>query len=94
MLNTNLLPARQLQKAYKSIIEGVKTSNQVVILTTNNTPQAALISLADLDKIQQIKAKQANLDLLKLAIDNQGQLKDLPANLRERADEIVYTKNG
>lgn len=91
MLNTNLVPARNLQKSYKSIIEDVKTKKHAVILTTNNKPQAAIVNLEDLEKIQQIKATAASLDMLKLAIENREELKSLPTNLRERANEILYT---
>lgn len=92
MLNTNIIPARNLQKSYKSIIEGIKTKKNAVILTTNNKPQAAIVSLEDLEKIQQNKAMQVSLDMLKLAIDSKEELKSLPADLRKRANEILYTK--
>lgn len=91
MLNTNIIPARSLQKSYKSIIEKVKTKKQAVVLTTNNKPQAALVSLEDLEKLQQVKAAQASLDLLKLAVESKEQLKGLPADLREQANEILYS---
>lgn len=92
MLNTNFIPARNLQKSYKSIIEGVKTKKSAVVLTTNNQPQAAIVSLEDLAKLQQTKAIQASLDMLKLALESKKELKDLPADLRQRADEILYSK--
>lgn len=91
-MNTNNIPARNLQKSYKSIIEGVKTNKQAVILTTNDKPQAAIVSLEDLEKLQQAKATQASLDILKLATESREELKKLPSDLRERADEILYTK--
>jgi len=92
MLNTNVIPARHLQKSYKSIIEGVKAKKHTVVLTTNSKPQAAIVSLEDLERIQQAKAIQASLDMLKLAAESREELKDLPADLRERANEILYKK--
>ena len=95
MINTNIIPiipARNLQKSYKSIIERVKLKKHVVVLTTNNKPQAAIISLEDLAKLQQTKAVQASQDMLKLAFENKNELKNLPTDLRERANEILYTK--
>lgn len=92
MINANVIPARNLQKSYKSIIEEVKTKKKAVILTTNKKPQAAIVSLEDLDKIQQTKVKQASLDMLKLAIENREELKNLPSDLRQRADDILYNK--
>lgn len=90
MLNTSTIPARSLQKSYKSIIEDVKTKKRAVVLTTNNKPQAAIVSLEDLEKIQQARAIQASLDILELAIESRKELKNLPSDLRERADEILY----
>lgn len=92
MLNTNIIPARNLQKSYKAIIEGVKTNKKAVVLITNKEPQAAIVSLEDLEKIQQTKNIQASLDMLKLAIESREELKNLPADLRQKADEILYSK--
>lgn len=92
MLNPSFIPARSLQKSYKSIIEDVKTKKSVVVLTTNNKPQAAIVNLEDLEKLQQTKAAAASLDMLKLAVENREELKRLPADLRERANEILYTR--
>lgn len=92
MLNTNFLPARSLQKYYKAIIEDVRIKQKVVVLTTNNKPQAAIVSLEDLDRLQQSKAVQASLDMLKLANENKKELKNLPSDLREKANEILYQK--
>lgn len=92
MLNPNIVPARNLQKSYKSIIEEVRLKKRAVVLTTNNKPQAAIVSLEDLERIQQAKAVQASLDMLKLATESREELKSLPSDLRERANEILYTK--
>lgn len=90
MLNT--IPARSLQKSYKSLIENVRAKKYTIILTTNNKPQAAIVSLEDLERIQQTKAQQGTLELLRIADENKKQLKNLPANLREVADDILYGK--
>ena len=92
MLNANILPARNLQKSYKSIIENVKAKKRPVILTTHNKPQAALVSLEDLEELKHAKSKQTALEMLKLAIDNVAELRSLPANLRSRANDILYTR--
>lgn len=92
MLNTNIVPARNLQKSYKSIIEAVRIKKHAVVLTTNNKPQAAIVSLEDLEKIQKAKTTQAALDMLKLATRSKDELRSLPADLRKRANGILYTK--
>ena len=94
MLNANIIPARNLQKSYKSIIEDVKTKKRAVVLTTNNKPQAAIVSLEDLEELKKAKARQANLDMLKLAHESREELKNLPVNLREQANDILYSKHG
>lgn len=93
MLNASIIPARNLQKSYKSIIEGVKTNKQAVVLTTNKEPQAAIVSLEDLERLKAAKASQAALDMLKLAAENREELKSLPADLREQANKILYGKH-
>lgn len=92
MLSTNVIPARNLQKSYKSIIDGVKTKKHVVVLTTKNKPQVAIVSLEDLEKIQQINIQHAALGLLQMAIENKKELKSLPADLRQKTNEILYGK--
>ncbi len=92
MLNASVIPARNLQKSYKSIIENVRLKKRAVVLTTNNQPQAAIVSLEDLEELKKSKATAANLELLKLATDERAELKSLPADLRDRANKILYTR--
>ena len=92
MLNTYHIPARSLQKSYKSIIESVKAKKRPAILTTNKKPQAAIISMDDLEKLQQTKATQVALEMLNLATEAREDFKKLPADLRQQADKILYTK--
>lgn len=87
------MPARDLQKSYRIIVDQVKTKRQTVILTTNKKPQAAVVSLEDLNIIQQSKAAQASLDMLKLALDSRKDLKGLPSDLRLKADKILYSND-
>ncbi len=91
MLNASIIPARNLQRSYKTIIEGVKLNKQAVVLTTNEGPQAAIISLEDLERLKAARVKQSALDMLNLAVDNRKELNSLPANLREQANAILYT---
>jgi prevent-host-death family protein len=92
MLDSQIIPARSLQKSYKSIIEGVKTKKTAVVLTTNSKPQVAIVSLEDLERIQQTKAQQGTAEMLKFIEEYKDELKTLPANLREIADDIIYGK--
>jgi len=90
MLNTSIIPARNLQKSYKSVIEDVRTNKSAVVLTRSGKPQAAIVSLEDLEELKRAKAQKASLDLLKLATETSKELKSLPANLRKKANETLY----
>lgn len=86
---TNL---RDLARRPKQIIDEVKKSKKAKMVMSKKEPQAVIVSLEDYKKLEQVKAQQAALNMLKLALDNKEELKSLPADLRERADEILYTK--
>lgn len=92
MINTTTIPARSLQKSYKSIIQEVKAKKKAVVLTTSNKPQAAIVSLEDLEKLQQVKAEQGANEMLEFVEKHKEELKALPANLREIADDILCGK--
>jgi hypothetical protein len=92
MEHTPFIPARALQKYYKSIIEDVKRSKRAVILTTNDKPQAALVSLEDLAALKHAKAQQAAVTMLQLAAESREALEGLPADLREKANDLLYSK--
>lgn len=69
MLNINQVATTQLQESYKAIIDDVKTRKRPVVLATNYQPQAAIISLSDLELLQQGMTNQVALAMLKLAAD-------------------------
>ena len=90
MMPTQTIPARKLQTSYKAILEAVKAKKQAVVLTTNNKPQAAIISIEDLGKLQQAKSEQGTTEMLRFVEEHKKELEELPANLREIADDILY----
>lgn len=92
MFTSRVIPARNLQKSYKTIIDEVKNRKKAVILTTNKKPQAAIVSLEDLERIEADKNREFARDLLQFAHEHKEELKGLPANLRERADDTLYSK--
>ena len=86
MLNANIIPARNLQKSYKSIINNVKVKKRAVVLTTNNKPQAAIVSLEDLEKLKDLKSKNSAKALMEVAKKVHEILKDekLPPDLSQK----------
>ena len=64
-----------------------------MILTTNDQPQAAIVSIEDLEELKKAKALRANLDMLKLATESKEELRSLPADLRDQVSKILYSKH-
>ena|SRR3989344_3688703 len=92
MLNTTTIPARNLQKSYRSIIQSVKAKKGPVILTTQNKPQAALVSLEDLKKLQELKSKNSARALMEVVEKAHELLKDekLPKDLSINHDYYAW----
>ena len=64
-----------------------------MILTTNDQPQAAIVSIEDLEELKKARALRANLDMLKLATESKEELRSLPADLRDQVSKILYSKH-
>lgn len=60
----NLIPARDLQKSYKKIINNVVETNQPAILMSRNKAQAAIISMNLLHLLNKIIAPTHEGDLV------------------------------
>lgn len=89
MLTVNI---RDLARSPKKVLEEIKKSKQPKLIVSQKKPQAVIVSLEEYEELTQAKAKQAALGMLKLAVDHREELKGLPADLRQRATEILYTK--
>ena len=46
-----LIPARQLQRRYRAVIDAVKRSRDAVVLVHNNVPEAVLLDLETYDHL-------------------------------------------
>lgn len=92
MYNVHLIPTSTLQKSYKSIINTVKRKKHAVVLTIHEKPQAAIVSLEDLELVQKAKSRQAALNLLQLASEHKEELAHLPSDLRKQANTLLYGK--
>ncbi|MDO8498656.1 MAG: type II toxin-antitoxin system prevent-host-death family antitoxin [bacterium] len=83
---------RDLARRPKEIIAEVKKSKKAKVVMSKSGPQAVIVSLEDYQQLERAKAKQGSLEILKLALSNKRNLKSLPADLRQRANEILYSK--
>lgn len=50
--------ARDLQRQYKKVLDKVKKTKTPVVVMANNTPQAAIVSLATLAEYNRLRADQ------------------------------------
>lgn len=95
----NFIPARDLQKSYKKIIDTVVETNQPAILMSRNKAQAAIISMNLLNLLNKIIAPTNEGDLVIKTADGRTLLEvkthkvpmDLKALEQEARDAI---KNG
>lgn len=92
MLNIQQVPARNLQKSYKTLIEGVATTGKPLALIMKNKPQAVLVSFEDYEELTAIKSNSGTAKLLEYAKESADRFKDLPSDLREKMDDILYGK--
>jgi prevent-host-death family protein len=96
MLNSSIqqIPARNLQKSYKSLIEGVASTGKPLVLIIKNKPQAVLVSYEDYRELSAIKSNTGTAKLLEYAKEATARLKHLPPDLRENMDDILYDNYG
>ncbi len=83
---------RELARQPKRVVESVKRTKQPKVIVRKSEPQAVIISLEDYSRLERSKSKQTSLKLLKLALSQREELKDLPADLRQKADQILYSR--
>lgn len=89
MLNTVNITARDILRNYKKVFEKVKKTKQPAVVMSQKEAQVAIVSLEDLEKLNQIKNKQSTKALLDLAgIIPKGS--GLPADLSKKHNEYTW----
>ena len=91
-MNTFAVSARDIQRNYRDIVERVRQTGQPALLMSQKQPQAAIVSLGDLEKLSQARRKNSAQALLDLAQEVQALLKDepLPADLSQKHDYYLW----
>ena len=56
MLFTNTVSAREIQRNYKKIFQKVKRTKQPIVVISDNTPQAAIVSMEQLREYEHMRA--------------------------------------
>lgn len=95
----NTVNIRDILRSHKQILERVKLSKERVVIVSQEQPQAGLVSLDDLKKLEgldkQQKNQQSTKSLLEVAKKVHDLLKDekLPADLSAKHDYYHYEAN-
>lgn len=83
---------RDLARQPKKVIDEVKKSKQAKVVISKKEPQAVIVSLEDYQKLETAKTRQATLRMLQLALDHKKEFQNLPADLRKKANQILYIR--
>ena len=95
----NTVNIRDILRSHKQVLERVKQSKKRVVIVSQDQPQAGLVSLEDLKKLEELdkqqKYQQSTKSLLEVAKKVHKLLKDekLPADLSTRHDYYHYEGN-
>lgn len=95
----NTVNIRDILRSHKQVLERVKQKNERVVIVSQNQPQAGLVSLDDLKKLEgldkQQRYQQSTKSLLAVAKRVHDLLKDeeLPADLSAKHDYYHYEKD-
>lgn len=91
-MNDFAVSSRDIQRSYAAIIERVKQTKQPAILMNKKKPQAAIVSLDDLEELQQVRRRNSAKNLLAWVQDVRELLKDetLPSDLAVRHDYYLW----
>lgn len=95
----NTVNIRDILRSHKQVLERVKQNKERVVIVSQKQPQAGLVSLDDLKKLEGLdkeqKYQQSTKSLLAVAKKVHNLLKDekLPADLSTKHDYYHYEKD-
>ena len=90
MLNVDYTTLREIQRNPKKVSEEVNKEDKPFIVTSNNRPQFAIVSLNFLSKLQKPHERDERAVLLSLINWAEKKDFDLPSDLSEKHDEYLW----
>lgn len=86
------ISTRDLLRHYKRVIERVKVTREPTVVVSQKEPQVAIVSLADLEELHELRDQNSGRALLKTAHRVRALLQDehLPADLSTRHDQYLW----
>jgi prevent-host-death family protein len=90
MGNIQTIPARDMARNYRTIIAKIKETKEPIILSSQNQPEAAVVPMEDLTKLQELKMQESAQALAKI-----GQLAktikgEAPRDLSQNLDAYTW----
>lgn len=96
MFTTTNVTTRDLLRNYKRVINKVKTTKEPAVVVSQKEPQVAIVSLADLQALRELRYRDSGRVLRETADRIRTVLKDehLPADLSVHHDDYLWQEEG
>lgn len=92
MTQVTTVTPRDILRDYKNVFDKVKVTKQPVVVMSHKEPQVAIVSLADLEKLQNLQDKNSTKELLDFAYRARALLGEerLPEDLAKNHDTYLW----
>jgi prevent-host-death family protein len=96
MFTTTNVTTRDLLRNYKRVINQVKTTKEPAVVVSRKKPQVAIVSLADLEALRDLRYRNSGKALRETALSVRTVLKEehLPPDLSVNHDEYLWGDEG
>ena len=94
MTQVNTITSREILRNYKAVFDNVKNTKQRTIVISHKEPQVAIVSLDDLEQLQQLQYKNSTKNLLDFTDKARAALKDekLPKDFAASHDNYLWKR--
>ncbi len=92
MTKVNTITSREILRNYKAVFDKVKNTKQRTIVVSHKEPQVAIVSLDDLEQLQQLQYKNSTKSLLDFTSKVHAILQEekLPKDLAINHDNYLW----
>ncbi len=92
MIQVNTVTSREILRNYKEVFDHIKKTNQRTIVVSHKEPQVAIVSLNDLEQLQQMHYKNSTKNLLNFTSQARAVLREvkLPKDLAAKHDRYLW----
>ncbi len=92
MAQVNTVTSREILRNYKEVFDRVKKTHQRTIVVSHKEPQVAIVSLEDLEQLEQMQYKNSTKNLLNFTSQARAVLRKekLPKDLAAKHDRYLW----